>query len=189
MELNKPHPSRLVGGAETQNRLVSHPYVVDENSEGISQEQGVPASVQGSSARKISPPQLLAAKISEHWVSGRNFWNPKQFLFKEPTHRLIYSDSLCLSSSTRIAAWKAPLAYGEKLGCLASRWAEAIVPFLNPTPTELASCYHIWDSINLANTVCPTLEIRRDSAPPNFQAHPSHISIWMAGLGSCFTTS
>ena len=36
MELKKPHPSRLVEGAQTQNRLVPHPYVVDKNSGGIS---------------------------------------------------------------------------------------------------------------------------------------------------------
>ena len=43
MELKKPHPSRLVGGAQVQNGLVFHPSVVDEISEGISQERGVPA--------------------------------------------------------------------------------------------------------------------------------------------------
>ena len=42
MELKNPHPSRLVGGAEMQNRLVPHPSEVDKNSEGISQERGVP---------------------------------------------------------------------------------------------------------------------------------------------------
>ena len=42
-ELKKPHASRLVGGAETPNRLVLYPCVVDKNSGGISQEQRVPA--------------------------------------------------------------------------------------------------------------------------------------------------
>ena len=32
----KPHPSRLVGGVETQNGLVSNPRVVDKDSGGIS---------------------------------------------------------------------------------------------------------------------------------------------------------
>ena len=46
MELKKPHPSRLVGGVEMQNRLVPHPRMVDKNSGGISQEQEVPATHQ-----------------------------------------------------------------------------------------------------------------------------------------------
>ena len=29
-------------------------------------------------------PQLLATKPSRYWVSGRNFWSPKQFLLKNP---------------------------------------------------------------------------------------------------------
>ena len=37
-ELKKPHPSKLVGGVQTWNRLVPHPCVVDKNSGGISQE-------------------------------------------------------------------------------------------------------------------------------------------------------
>ena len=56
----------MAGGVQMGDGLVEHTCVVDKNFRGISQEQGVPASVQGSSARKISPPQLLAAKISEH---------------------------------------------------------------------------------------------------------------------------
>ena len=38
-ELKKPHPSRLVGGAQTRNRLVPHPRVVDEVSGGLSWSQ------------------------------------------------------------------------------------------------------------------------------------------------------
>ena len=38
MELKKPHPSGLVGGAETLNELAPHVSVVDKNLEGISQE-------------------------------------------------------------------------------------------------------------------------------------------------------
>ena len=41
-QLTKPHPSRLVGGMEMQNRLVPHPCVVDKNLGGISQERGGP---------------------------------------------------------------------------------------------------------------------------------------------------
>ena len=60
MELNKSHSSGLIGGVETWNGLVPHPRVVDKNSGGISQEQGVPAPqqappAQGSRSRKIIP--------------------------------------------------------------------------------------------------------------------------------------
>ena len=51
MELKKPHPSRLVGGAQVQNGLVFHPSVVDEISEGISQERGVPDPYQAPQTR------------------------------------------------------------------------------------------------------------------------------------------
>ena len=43
MEFKKSHPSRLVGGKETQNGLVPDLHVVGKNSGGISEEQGVPA--------------------------------------------------------------------------------------------------------------------------------------------------
>ena len=42
-ELKKPHPSRLGGGVEMWNGLVPHTHVVDNNPEGITWEQRVPA--------------------------------------------------------------------------------------------------------------------------------------------------
>ena len=67
-ELKKPHPSRLVGGAQTQNWLVLYPHVVDKNSGGIYREQGVPAPHQApsqqSSARKVSPHNFWLKKPS-----------------------------------------------------------------------------------------------------------------------------
>ena len=59
-ELRKPHPSRLIGGVQTWNRLVPYPCVVNKNSGGISQERGVSDAHQaplnpGSNARKRSP--------------------------------------------------------------------------------------------------------------------------------------
>ena len=42
MDLKKPHPLRLVGGAQMQNGLVSHQHVVDKNSGGVLWKQGVP---------------------------------------------------------------------------------------------------------------------------------------------------
>ena len=56
MELKKPHPSRLVGGAKMQmwNRLVPHPRVVDKNSGGKSQgAPGITAPYQAPKPRKI----------------------------------------------------------------------------------------------------------------------------------------
>ena len=72
---------------------------------------------------------------------GLRWWKkllePQAVPLKEPTHRLSYSDVLSLSSSTMVATWKAQVIYCEKLKCLASRWAVAIVPFWNPHPTEM----------------------------------------------------
>ena len=55
MELKKPHPSRLVGGAQTQNGLVTHPGMVGKNLGGISWEQGVPAPHQAPQPRVPVP--------------------------------------------------------------------------------------------------------------------------------------
>ena len=57
MKLKKPHPSRLVGGAERQNGLFPHPYVVSKNS---TESPGWCGSVD----------------------CGRKFWGPKQFFLK-----------------------------------------------------------------------------------------------------------
>ena len=62
MELKKTHPSTLVRGEETWNTLVSHPCVVDKNSERYpgSKESQPPTAIpgppaQGSHVRRISP--------------------------------------------------------------------------------------------------------------------------------------
>ena len=84
---------------------------------------------------------------------------------------------------------------GETWGAVFSqteRRAEVTVPFLNLPPnraTELAGWCHTWDSINLVNTICPSLQIPWDTVPPSLWVHPSDFSIWMAGFGSCFATS
>ena len=109
---------------------------------------GSPA--QGYNARKFL--QLLATKIRQDWFSGRNCWSPKQFLLKN-ANTDSPTQTHSLSSSTGVAARKAQMTQSGKLKCLASRWAEAIVPFLNAPPIEPASWCHIWDSINLASTI------------------------------------
>ena len=89
-----------------------------------------------------------------------------------------YSESLPLSSSAGTAAWKAPGTDGEELswGTAFSQTkalAEAIVHLKSPSPTEPAGRQHIWISINLAITVCPTLVIPETLTPPNLWAHLS----------------
>ena len=54
-ELRKPHPSRLVGGAQMQNELVPQPHVVDKHSGGVSREQGVPDPYQAHQPRVPVP--------------------------------------------------------------------------------------------------------------------------------------
>ena len=58
-ELKKPHPSRLVEGAEMRNGLVPHPNMVDKNFgrdiSGVRSPSPTPGPLaQSSSARKIS---------------------------------------------------------------------------------------------------------------------------------------
>ena len=164
-----------------------------KNSGGIILEWGVPYLHQGPQPRVSVPrrevPTTSGCTSSGDWVGERKCWSPKLFFLKNPhTDSPTQTHSL-ESFSTGVAPWKATVVYWEKLKCLASRRAESFYPFLNPAPTEPASWCHVQDSINLANTVCPTLEILLDSTPPNFLAHPSCFSIWMAGLASCFTMS
>ena len=76
-ELKKPHPSRLVAGVETRNRLLPHTCVVDKNSGGISWEQGVPAPQQEPQPRVPEPGRLsphnswLQNPARMDWVCGR----------------------------------------------------------------------------------------------------------------------
>ena len=144
----------------------------------------------------------MAVNTSRDWVGGRNSWSPKQFPLKNPHTDL---DSLPLSSSTMVAAWKAPVAYREELKWLASRpeLEESLLPnrkggrghcsfseqSSHRAPALAGGCL-ILDSIKLATTVCPT----RPGDPLRLspiQLTPvnSGFSMWMAGLGSCFTTS
>ena len=66
MELKKPHPSRLVGGVQTQTGLVSYPHVVDKNSEGhVRSEEFQPRTRPPSprfQGQEDKSPELLAAK-------------------------------------------------------------------------------------------------------------------------------
>ena len=68
MELEKPHPPRLVGGAQMAYGLVPHPRVVGKHSGGISRERGVRAPHQapspGFQCQEDKSPQLLAAQTS-----------------------------------------------------------------------------------------------------------------------------
>ena len=79
---------------------------------------------------------------------------------------------------------KGTVVYRERFKCLASGWAKATVPLLSSPPTEPIGWCHIWDSINLANTVWPTMKMHRGSVPPSVWAHPSCFSTRMAGLDS-----
>ena len=92
---------------------------------------------QGSSTRKIILHNCWLQKPAGiSWC--KKVLEPQAVPLKEPTHVLTYSDSLPLSSITRVAAGKAPVVYREKLKCLVSRPAEAIIPFLNTSPSGLA---------------------------------------------------
>ena len=135
---------------------------------------------QGSSARKISP-QTFG---SRDWVSAGACWSLKQFLLgnphaDSPTQTLFFW-ALALGWQLEGHQWY----YRERLMCLASGWTEPIVLCWALPPTDLVGWCHIWDSINLADTVSPTLEIHQISTLPNLPAHPSCFSKWMAGLSS-----
>ena len=72
-----------------------------------------------SSAREISPHNCWLQKSVE--IELEETSGALGSSLKELIHGLTYSDSLPLSSSTRVAAYQAPVSYKEKLKCLASR--------------------------------------------------------------------
>ena len=148
-------------------------------------------------------PQLLTAKTSGDCVGRRNFWSPKQFLLKNthtdllrltPSELQHHGSSLTgtsgIQGGTEVSGLKVR-AGGQLSLRQKGRQRPLSLCWTLPHTVPAGGCY-IWDSINLANTVCPILEIPWGSIPPNLQAHSSvnsGFSIWMAGLGSCFTTS
>ena len=167
---------------------------MDRYSGVVSQEWGVPAPHQGSQLKVPVPGRQVptTSECKNQWGLSRwkKLLESQAVPLKEPTHILTYSASLPQGPGTEVVAWGAPVVCRGRLRCLASRQAEAIVPFLGPPPQSppVGWC-HIWDSINLANPVWPTLEIPRDSAPHDLQSHKSCFSIWIAGLGLYCTTS
>ena len=72
---------------------VPHPHLVDKNSGGISQEQGVPAPYQAAQPRVPGAgrevPITSSCRASSYWIHGRHCWSPKRCLLKKLTHGLI----------------------------------------------------------------------------------------------------
>ena len=97
-ELKKPHPSRLVGGAQMRNRLASHPCVGDENSGGIFQEQGVPATHQAPQPRFSVPVKSvpITSGCKNQWAMSREEkpLEPQAVTLKNPTHDITQTHSL-----------------------------------------------------------------------------------------------
>ena len=91
-----------------QNGLVPHPRVVDKNSGGISQEQGVPTPHQALKPKVPVPGRYVPTTSGCKNQQGLSWWKkllePQSLPLKEPKQALTYSDSLLLSYSTRIAA-------------------------------------------------------------------------------------
>ena len=111
-ELKKPHPSRLVGGAQMQKGW-SHTHVW-----WIKIQEGhLRSDIPGSSARKVSPHNCYC---KNQWglSQGKKLLEPQAVPLKEPTHRLTYSDS----HGAPPPRWQLeghPVAYWERLKCLA----------------------------------------------------------------------
>ena len=131
-------------------------------------------------------PQLLSAKPSRHWFGGRKFWSTKQFLLN-----IMHMDLLRLTPS-ELQHWGSSLkgtsdigggteVSGVKVragGQLSPRQKGGQRPLsLSWMPpyktTEPAGGCYLWDSIKLAKTVCPALEMPWGSAAPNIWVHIS----------------
>ena len=97
------------------------------------------------------------------------------------THTWAYSDSHHLSSSTRVTARRAPVAYGDELKCLASgqelgiafywtEWqAEAILLFLNIPPIKP----HTWQAGVISET------------PSTWLTHLPHLGVFLRLIPNC----
>ena len=124
---------------KTWNRLVPHPHVVDKNLGWTSWERGVQAPHLPSQPRVPVPGRWILTTSGCKNLQGLSWWKkllePQAVPLKEPLHWLTYSDSLPLGSGYGVVAWGAPVACRGRLRCLASRQAEASVPFLGPLPT------------------------------------------------------
>ena len=140
------------------NRLAPQPHVVDKILGELSRQWGVPAPHQAHQSRVSVPGRYVPTfGCKNQWELNqwKKILEPQEVPLKKPTHGLTFSDLVPLRSNTRVAAWKAPVVCREKLKCLLSRQAEAIVTCLNPPPIKLAGSWHIWDSINWANSDPP----------------------------------
>ena len=173
------------------NGLVSHPHVAVKNQEGylccrnsrwrVRPPNPQPGSTaQGSRARKRSPVTLAVKTSRDHgWVTLRAPGVPAVLLKRAHTQRL--NDGLTCSEllhwgsssegvrdiweGTELSDFRARS--GDAAFSQTEELVEAIFPLLSPPSTEPAGGKHIWVSINLANTIHPTLVIPWDSTPPN----------------------
>ena len=147
----------------------------------------------------------LAEKTSRDWVSGRNFWSPKQFHLKNPHMnllRLTPSDLQHQGSSLKGTSGiqGGTEVSGIKAGAGGSFLTDRKVgrghcPFLNPLPTKPES----WQVNAISETISTWLTM---FAPPRRSpetlSYPTYgpiqtinheFSMWISGHGSCFTTS
>ena len=186
MELKEPHPSTGRRGADTEwldGLSLTHVWWIKIQEGYLRREGSQPhtrAPSPGFQCQEEKSPQILVVKTSRDWIGCLY---PKQFLLKNP-HTDSPTHLFPVGSGTGRGAWKAPVVHREKLKCLATSQAEVIVPFLNLPPTRQASWCHIWDSINLADTTWPALEIQR-LHPTQFMGPPQ----LLFHMNGCFTTS
>ena len=159
MELKKPHPSRLVGGARMQNGLVPYPHVVDKHLGGVSWEWGAPAPHQapspGFQCQEDLVPITAGYKHQQGLIQWKKLLESQAVPLKEPPHGLTQIHSLWALCITRVAAWMVWVTYGEELKCLVSReelgdsylsdrkLGRIHCPFLSPSlikPQSLQDC-------------------------------------------------
>ena len=88
-------------------------------------------------------PITLAVQTNGGWDSRRNFRILRGILLKGLNRLRTYADSLPLGPSTGAAAGRAPVAYGEKLKCLASQVSAGgqLPPRQNSRGQALSLCW------------------------------------------------
>ena len=155
-ELKKPHPSRLVGGAETWRHWAgwSHTHVwwINIREGYLENEESQPHNrppAQGSSVGKINPISPSGTKTSGDWVGRRNFWSPKQCLLKglfedllrfTPSELQHWGSSLKGTSGIQGGAGVSGIKVKGGDSFLPGRKAgRGHFPFLNPPHTETQS--------------------------------------------------
>ena len=146
----------------------------------------------GYQCQEEKPPELLAVKTSGIEVGGKQLLDSLAVPLTGPKVNLLRHIPLS-SSTTGVAAWKAPVAYREEMKYLSSGQdlGDSSLPdrkvgrghccFFEPSPhraTQPAGRDHIWDSITWLTLFAPSRCLSK--TPPHTTYRPTPKPVFLA---------